>query len=372
MDLMRCGGRRLILAVLVAPLFGLGAEARGEERVVPALPRGVADPELKVGYVASFNHTVVGLDLGSGKTVWESRVEGVPLVVIENRVLVLTADPRKPNAGIIITTDPATGRLIWRSEPILLPEWATVAPAPDHYFGHLVRLKDGALWLKWLALARQPGKKDPNHTASGTVRLDLQTHKVEMLGADKMPPPDLPAGVSKELAKLAERRVETPVGAESRVAVVGDLVVAVDAGKGPVVLRRWDRKTEKVLDPVVLVEGGPYRVTPFPESGVVLVRPAANGREARQAPIWGVFSLESGKRVARLAVDRNTAEPRILATRLFYAFEGPLDTGNPRFTTVPVVWQLRAIDLRAGETAFVRPLEPLPWSLEGGSGDDNP
>jgi hypothetical protein len=339
-------------------LLGPFPQARGDEPVA-ALPRGVADPELKVGAVSSFRHTVSGLDLHTGKSVWETAVDGVPLAFVDRLVLVLAPDGRKPNTATVIAVDPATGRLIWRSDPMILPEWAVVAPADNHYFGHLVRIKEGNLWLKWLALSRKAGGNKPDHTAAGVARLDLKSHKVEMLDADQMPPPELPAGVSKALAKLAARPAETPAGPETRVVTAGDLAVALDVEKGSVTLRRWDLKTEKALDPVVLAQGGRFHATPFPASGAVLIRPA--GKDAPGAAVWQVFSLETGKRIARLAAERDALQPTILGSRLYYAFLGKLDIGNPRAPNLPVVRQLRAVDLQTAGKLWTCPLENLPW-----------
>jgi outer membrane protein assembly factor BamB len=344
-----------VLVPVAAVLVPLGARA-GEP--VAALPRGVATSDLQSGYLTSYRHTVFALNLQTGKSTWESAIEGVPVAFEDRRVLVLVADPNKTNSAAVISIDTATGRIIWRSDPITLPEWAAVAPKDDHYFGHLVRVKDGKLWLKWLALARKPGAKVPANKGSGAAAIDLSTHKVEMLGADRMPAPELPAGVTKKLEKLAARPVETPAGPEQRVAVVGNLVVAADTEKGAVVLRRWNLKTEAALDPVTLVAGGPFVVTPFPDAGVVLVRPA-DGKA--NAPVWRLFSLETGKQILKLTVEKDTVQPTVLGPNLYYAFLGPYDFGQKTNVPTPTVRQLRAIDLKTGKKVWTVPLETLPW-----------
>ena len=357
----------LLIALTAGPTLGPVPGARGEEPV-NAFPRGVAEPSLQTGTVTNFKHTIDQVNLENGKNVWESAIEGLPIAVVDKYVLILTPDPKKANVGYVIAVDVPTGRMGWRSYPITLPDWAAVTPSDTHYFGHLVRIKDGALWLKWLAMSRKPGARKAANVASGVARLDLKTHAVEMLDAGKMPAPDLPPGVSEELAKLAARPVETPAGPEKRVATAGKLAAAVDVDKDSVTLRRWDLKTGKALDPVVLARGGRFRATPFPAAGAVLVRPLPTGKEGPPAPVWQVFSLQTGGRLMRLTVERDTLQPTILGTRLYYAFLGPLDIGAPRTVKVPVVRQLRAVDLRTGMKIWTRPLENLPWDPFGGAG----
>jgi hypothetical protein len=365
------GARWAILTLVLLAPVGFAARAHGEG-LVAALPRGVADPDLKVGAITSFKHTVYGVDLKSGKTVWETALDGVPVAFADRYVLVLGAVANKPNTGIVTAVEPLTGRVIWRSEPITLPDWASIAPADDHYFGHLARFKDGNLWVKWLAMARKPGGQKAINTASGVARLDLKSHKVEMLDADKMPPPDHPAQVSEKLTKLAERPVETPAGPETRVTTVGNLVVALDVDKDAITLQRWNLKTEKALDPVVLAKGRRFRATPFPEAGAVLIRPVPSGKEVLRAPVWQVFSLETGKRIAQFTVESDTMQPTILGPCLYYAFMGKADLGNPEVPNLPMVRQLRAVDLKTGTKLWNRLLEDLPWDPFGGvSGDDS-
>jgi hypothetical protein len=344
-------------------LLGSFAQARGQESVA-ALPRGVAAPDLKLCYVTSFRHTIEAVNLKSGKFVWEAAVDGVPLAVADNCVLVLASNPKKANVGTVNAVDLQLGRQSWRSDPFTLPDWVAVAPAPDRYFGTVARFKDGDLWLKWRALAWKPGAKDPFKTAGGVVRVDLKSHKVELLGADKMPPPALPPGVSKALAKQAARTIETPAGPETVVATVGNLAVALDVEKGSVTLKRWDLKTEKALAPVVLAKGGPFLATPYPSAGAVLLRPVPPAKGLLKATVFQVFSLETGKRLASFRVEATALEAAIRGSQLYYVFLGPYDAGMPNSPQNPLPWvrQLRVLDVQTGQKLWTQALETLPWN----------
>jgi outer membrane protein assembly factor BamB len=344
-------------------------DARGQGSVF-ALPRGVADPVTKVGAVTSFAHTVYGVNLENGKTVWETSLEGVPLAVLGRTVLVLASDRNRKNVGRVTAVDTITGQSILRSAPLVFPDWAVIEPRDDHYFGQVARFADGLLWVKWLAMTRKPGDMKAEHTASGALRIDIKALDVQMLGADKMPPPALPPGVSKELAKLAVRNVETAAGAEPRVAVVGNLVTAVDSDKKAVTLKRWDLQSAKALAPVVLVQGGRFRATPFPAEGLVVVRPVTAAKAAKKAPVWQVYSLDTGKRIARVTAERDAIRPTILGSRLFYAFQGKVDPGNLNRPNAPMAWQLRCVDLHTGEMLWTRQLEDLRWDPVGPRADD--
>jgi hypothetical protein len=371
---MSASVRRLSQAVVVlaAALLWPAGQSRGDEPVA-SLPRGVADPELKAGYVATSTLGIEGLSLENGKSLFKTASWCLALAYVDGQVLALTPDPRKPNVATVNAIDVATGRLRWRSEPIAFPDWAAVAPAPEHGFGAVARLRGGDLWVKWRARAWKPGAgKAGLKVEDGAARVDLKTHKAEQLAADKMPPPAVPAGLSKELAQKATRLVVTPGGAEKVVCAVGGLAVAVDEDKDGVVLRRWDAKTEKALEPVVLARGGPYVVKPFPAAGAVLVQPVPKAGGAPQPAVWQVFSLETGRLLLRFPVEATAipAEATILGPRIYYVYleppvKGPL-SGDP--------WarQLKAVDLRTGALVWSNHLDPTWDPSLGSTSDDNP
>ena len=74
-----------------------------------------------------------------------------------------------------------------------------------------------------------------------------------------------------------------------------------------------------------------------------------------------MFSLETGKRLARLTVEAETLEATILGGRLYYVYLGPLSGLNPRSELTPRVRQLKAVDLKGGGVLWSHLLETLPW-----------
>ena len=338
-----------------------------------AFPRGVADSELKLGYVTSFRHTVMCLDLKSGKFVWESAVDGVPFAIVDDRVVILTQDSKLPNVGFVMGLDLRVGNVAWKSQPFRLPEWVAIAPAAEHYFGTMARVRDGGLYVKWRALAWKHGVRNPIKEASGVVRIDLKSFEMELFGADKMPPASIPDGVSKQLEKLAARKIQTPTGRESVVSTAGKFAVAVDIDNDSVKLKRWDLKTDKPLPPIVLANGGPSMASLFPAAGLVLVRPLPPATGLPRSNLFQVFSLETGKRVALLRVEPTAMEAAIRGSQLYYVCYGPMEPGgvhnpnrNPRLSPVR---QLRVVDLKTKQQIWSQALENLPWDYYSASGE---
>jgi hypothetical protein len=142
----------------------------------------------------------------------------------------------------------------------------------------------------------------------------------------------------------------------------GKFAVAVDVAKGSVILKRWDLKTEKALAPVTLARGGPFLATPFAAERAVLVRPDFQQKRPARSQVFQVFSLETGKRIARFAVEADTLEATVLGGRVFYVYLGPLSGLDPRSEYTPRVRQLKAVDLKGGRVLWSHLLDKLPWN----------
>jgi hypothetical protein len=338
-----------------------------------ALPRGLATPDLKEGIVVNFQKGLDSIDLATGRQLWAIPVLpepiAAPVAVNDGQVLVLAPSPKGANVAQINSIGTNTGKMYWHSEPLALPPWVILTPAPGHYFGTLSRVENGVLWVKWRALAWKPGaKKPPDKTATGVIRVDLQKHQAQLLDADKMPPSPTLSGLSPKLVQLATRSVDTPAGPEKVVLKVDNVVAAVDVEKGSVTLRRWDQQTEKPLAPITLATGGPFLVTPVASAGRVLVRPLPAQLGGPKGQVWQVFSLKTGQRLASVRVEPYTLDATILGSRLYYVFLGAPSSFNQPQTAPPIYWarQLKAVDLTNGQFLWSHMLEPLPFEPPSG------
>jgi hypothetical protein len=359
------------------PLALLTATAAAEEArpAVQFIPSGVADADGKKGFVANASGGVDALDLESGKPLWTYKDGGKPLAVVGNRVLVQARDKDKGNVLRVVFLDVAEGTKVKESDPIELPSWAVIEEGrgAGHSFHSSARL-DGDLLVSWQATQFYWGGVPPspevlkatNKNAAGVARVNVESGKVEMLDADKAPPPPAGVKVSKELEKAAARPYGFGDSAQVKVATAGNLAVAADVeppagAKQKVVLKQWDLATEKPLDPIVLAEGAAYQAVGVPSAGVVLVRRTGLPEKApEEDAAWTVYSLETGKKTAMFLSEANTAEITVVGPRAYYVVKEPAKTpfGGVLGRT------LKAVDLKSAKRLWERPLEgerqPLP------------
>jgi outer membrane protein assembly factor BamB len=336
-----------------------------------AIPGGVADANGKRGYLVNADRQIDAVDLESGKVLWTFKDGGRPLAVVGDRLLVQVVDAKKPHAARVLLLD-ADGKNVLESDPLEFPDWVTPGPTgrwSGRSFAAQPRVEKGELWLKWKASARYSGGAAPTpeilkaamKDADGAARVNLESGKVEMLASDKAPAAAEGPKVSDELKKLAGRQVFNGSEMEMQVTTVGDNAVAVDIDSADkdrqqVVLKRWDLKTGKALDPVKLAEGGAYMNIPAPSAGMVLVRNVVAKPEADDAA-WVVYSLETGKETARFAFEQGTADATVLGPRAYYVVQG--QGKGPGVGGLPFALPrtLRAVDLKTGKRIWERPLE---------------
>lgn len=334
---------------------------------IPIIPGGVADADGGKGFVANADGGITGLDLETGKTLWESKTAGRPLAVMGGWVWVQTRDKDKANVLRIVGLKLDDGKAAMQSDPITLPDWASAEPgrnAGRSFFSHAwMDKKEALLMIAWKADTFYWGGAAPTpqilkaaqRHADGVARVNLISNEVEMLETAKAPSPG--PNASDSLRNAAARNY----GDEGQltVAAVGDNAVAVDvepaAGKQKVVLKRWDLKTEKPLDPIVLTEGGVFQTVTVPSAGVALVRNAGLPQTAPEADAaWVVYSLESGKEAGRFLYENGASEVTALGPRAYYVVRGGVK-GPPFGGTISRT--LKAVDLKTGKRLWELPLE---------------
>jgi len=365
----------LALAAVVGPA-ARGAPAKEEPISVQAIPGGVTDAAGAKGFVVNAERGIDAIDLESGKTLWTYKDGGQPLAVVGDRLLVKVIDAKKSNAARMLALDLAEGKNVWQSDPLVFPDWVTPGPTGQwsgRSFAAQPVIEKGELWLRWKAHAFYAGGAAPTpeilkasqKDVAGAARVNLESGKVEMLSADKAPPaPEVK--VSDEVRKAAGRQVFNGSEMELTVTTAGDYAVAVDVephgATDRVVLKRWDLKTARALDPAMLAEGVGFLTSMA--AGAVLVRSAPAAKSGEDAPPWTVtvYSLETAKEKAKFTAEDGTTEATIIGPRAYYVVQTPLkgglnvvgDTTQPR--------TLKAVDLKSGKFLWQHPLECATYS----------
>src|SRR5262249_30889120 len=160
------------------------------------LPGGLADAEGKSAYVAGINGTIDGVDLATGKLIWESKLGSKPLALDGKRLAVQAAEPARPNALRIVVLDlSAEGQLLGKSDPVVFPDWVVLGVAHGRSFTSTGRIDQGNLYLTWEARAWYAGGARPTpeieraarKEARGVAKVNLDSGKVEMLKPEEAP-----------------------------------------------------------------------------------------------------------------------------------------------------------------------------------------
>jgi hypothetical protein len=145
------------------------------------------------------------------------------------------------------------------------------------------------------------------------------------------------------------------------VAVVGDNAVAVDLeaatnNKQKVVLKRWELKTEKPLDRVVLTEGAMvYQVHTLPPVGVALVRDATPPPGLpSETNVWTVYDLATGKETAHFIAESRGEDLTVIGPRAYYVVKDALK--GPAVERA-LSQTLKAVDLKTGKRLWEQRLE---------------
>ena len=149
-----------------------------------AFPRGVADPHGRRAYIRNEVGGIDALDLDDGAAVWRRESPSLPLMALEDGVAALTVTRGRPNEFRVDVLDAGTGHARLTSDPITLPDWASVKDPSA--FDIAVRRDGSTLRLTWHARARYGGGAHaPAHIvqaatkdATGTVIVDLATGRV--------------------------------------------------------------------------------------------------------------------------------------------------------------------------------------------------
>jgi hypothetical protein len=308
-------------------------------------PLGVADPGGHTGYVGD-GRGIVAVSTGDGEQLWRTEREAQPLIADGERVAAASTQERKPNVLEVVVHDGSGhGEVVLVSKPVVFPEWADVGNQGRDTFWMSAQLDGDTLRLEWLARGRYGGGAPPparisreaTGDAGGVVEVDLETGDVEELTPDET---GQQAGVRRP--PMAPDDLDEPWLAAG---LVARLVWEVDNDEQILSLELTDASATAGRTVVELARGKGLVAQVTPDGCYLLVhtepRPA-------NSPLWLVFSVGTGERVATLTHDAGARSPTILGDRAFYLVEQDEDATTRR--------TLRARELDGGTLLWELPL----------------
>jgi hypothetical protein len=309
-------------------------------------PGGVADPAGGAGYIAD-GAGIVAVGLRDGQPLWRTDRAERPLISDGERLAAATAHERLGSAlRVVVLATRRQGEPVLVSDPVVLPEWVTVAMERREAFRVSARAVGNRLRLEWEAHARYGGgAPPPAHVrraavrgAAGVVEIDLESGVVAPLTTD----PEASAPTALRRPPLDAYDLEGPWLAGTAAA---RLVWGVDDGEQVLVLETSDPSTGDTGAVVELARGQGLvpQVTPDGCHLLLHEEPSPGG----DGP-WRVFSVKTGRRVATLTHDAGASAPTLLGDRVFYLVERPED-GTARRA-------LRARELGSDTLAWELPL----------------
>src|SRR5262249_37735858 len=137
------------------------------------------------------------LDLATGKRLWQTNAAPRPLLATQDRLFVEARVTGKQHQVRLVVLDTTQeGKKLLESQPVEFPGWGAVAVAQGGSCASSARTDgEGGLLLTWEARAWYAGGARPTpeierrarKSASGVMRIDLKSGRVETLEGDKIP-----------------------------------------------------------------------------------------------------------------------------------------------------------------------------------------
>jgi hypothetical protein len=325
------------------------------------LPKGVAEPSVKVGYVTNANNGIDAINLDNGDLLWSTDAAAYPLFASSDWLMAQRALAESENVLQIAKLDTTrNGKLIFLADPIVFPEWVSLQTDSHEDFSFKVHANAHALYLDWHARARYRGGAYPpsyivqqtSKDAYGTVRIDLRTGQVAML-----PPAD------RTMTAEKESQAELLGGgwwiARGKLAA---LVWEESEGQQVLYLKTRRLANDQAIDQTVeLAKGEALASYVTPDGRHVLVhseKPEQSGPELRQP--WWIFSAESGNLLAKLVYEPGTRLASILNSCLYYLVETQVVVSAQSPPNLQS--RLKARDLTSGKLLWERILQEKPPS----------
>jgi outer membrane protein assembly factor BamB len=345
-------GRILVVSLLVAVVNGTRAADADPGVSVRSIPGGVVDATGQIGFVAGANGGIDALDLETGKVLWTSWKAAKPIAVVGKKLIAWA--PGK-DVRIVVLDGAQEGKAILESDAVTLPRWVG-APGRAPWSRCSVFFDQNDLIYKYQLEAisfyqdhRGLGRwrTVPGTEAHCAARINLETGKVEMLADNKVPPdsPKLPKALENEKSEVCwiesdARR--TPLNTGD-----GFAAVVADEQRTKLSLKRWDA-TGKKLETAELLKGKQLLWKLSTDGQHLCVHQDVAEDELPEGDYaWWVFSLETGKQVAKLPY---TFDPiAVVGDRVFRETYLPRSISRDRL--------LSAYDLKSGKLVWKHGLE---------------
>ncbi len=333
--------------------------ASADELPFALFPNGVADRDGKAGYVHAAAGGVEALDLATGKVLWNFTEPCRPLALMGDRLVCQAAEKGKANAIRLMMLDVRDkGKVLLRSDPITFPDWVSVGTTYGRSFTSEA-IPDGkdALVLRWEARAWYAGGARPTPEIEararkherGAVRVHLDSGRVDPKAPPVAPPPLLKG----ELATVKPASVWTGSDWQAKPLLIGKQAAVLTkeqvGGLEKLELQVWDTETGKAAPKVELMRGQSL----WPQLGMdgrfVFVHQAIPKEKLPPGEYaWSVFSLETGKRVAKVPFAGAQALT-VVGPRLYSVQEV---TGGGRPGMFKRTRTLKAVDLATGNVVW--------------------
>src|SRR5439155_6315016 len=119
------------LALLSSPPARANLPCPGTDPIL--LPAGFADAAGAVAYLAGATGGIEAIALDTGRVLFTVREATRPLTLVGDRLIVLATEP---HPVLILVLARASGRLLVRSQPAVLPSWVEPDAPPSWGYSH--------------------------------------------------------------------------------------------------------------------------------------------------------------------------------------------------------------------------------------------
>ena len=324
------------------------------------LPRGVAEPSGKIGYVANGNDGIDAIDLNNGRTLWATSEASYPLLATRHWLTAQKTLPDQSNAFQLAKLDTdRKGSLLLLSESIVFPDWVSVQPPNDEDFSFKVYTSTDDLFLDWQAHSRYRGGANPpsyvlqqsTREGRGTVRVDLKSGNVEMLPS-----------TDQRTAQQKDASLEEQFGSGWWIAGQNLAVLVWEESQGQQVLQLRTRRrlpNHRVENVVELARGKALVSYVTSDGCYILVHPDVPKQlRSHQKQPWWIFSAETGHLLAKLNYEVGTQAASIFNSKIYYLVDEEADSTVQGVTFLRSV--LKSKDLSTGKLLWEHLLQEKP------------
>ncbi|MBA4191399.1 MAG: hypothetical protein C0467_25750 [Planctomycetaceae bacterium] len=144
----------------------------------------IASPDGKLIYTRG-KDGLEAIDVATGKLIWVTKGANRLAGVSGRTVIAWAADAKKPNAFSVVAIDSTTGKMLFKSDTITMPDWASTAKEHGFSFRTAARSDGKQVVVVWQANTFYAGGARPTpeieaaarREALGSVVIDAATGK---------------------------------------------------------------------------------------------------------------------------------------------------------------------------------------------------